>query len=523
MQRLGSVLHKCANLSVWLYVAAVTVVMPFYFTEGYGYIGTDKGVFFRKAGFPLLVAAVVFGVLDGAGRLLVRRREKKKQLSVTDWFVMAYVAAVFLSYGCSVYGESTGLWGNDSWPMGLFTHVCMAAAYFVLSRGFVGERIFYGVLLWVTTVVFGVGILNRFGIYPIEMAYANSSFISTVGNINWFCGYWSVVSWISVILYWNQEGKGKREKWAAVLYGTLAVISLALGILQGSDSGILALAAVLLALFCASAENPARMKRVLELLLMVCGICMVSALLHVIFPGAMTYRSGALAVLTQWPVAWGLGVICLGIYLAFRKWSAAGGFAAKVRRLYRRWALILGACAFGSYILLVVLNTLLPSGIPGLAETNLFTFDEDWGSMRGATWTAGLQVWTGQDLLHRLVGVGPDAMVHYIYSGSDGELLQMVQEQFPGSRLFNAHGEWITNLANWGLFGMTAFAGIMISAFVRFWKAGKQAPMLYLFAICVLGYTVNNLFSFQTMMNLPFLFIMLGIGEAQLRTALQAG
>ena len=44
-----------------------------------------------------------------------------------------------------------------------------------------------------------MAVVNRYEIRPLDMEYANYFFISTIGNIDWFCGYWSVIAWIPVI------------------------------------------------------------------------------------------------------------------------------------------------------------------------------------------------------------------------------------------------------------------------------------------------------------------------------------
>lgn len=41
-------------------------------------------------------------------------------------------------------------------------------------------------------LVFGLGLLNRFDVYPIASLRGDRSFISTLGNINWYCGFLAV-------------------------------------------------------------------------------------------------------------------------------------------------------------------------------------------------------------------------------------------------------------------------------------------------------------------------------------------
>jgi len=519
-------LEFALKVAVWVYLLVVVGWMPFYFTKGYGHIGSDKGDLYRAVAVPVLFVAFILWMARGVLRrwillktwgVKVAFRNFAMELSVLDLFMIWYFMSVALSFVLQEY-YMVGYWGHDSWPMGLHTHLSMLGAYFVISKNFIGEKVFCGLLLAVTTVVFGLRILNRYGVYPIPMEYANPSFISTVGNINWFCGYWSVTAWLGPIFYWAGEyGSGAKGRWIRIGLGCLATIALALGIVQGSDSGMITLAVVLLTLFCSSVRNAEKFRRFLELLLMVCGICITVNLADRLFPGALTYKVGVLKILAESWIPWAMGALCLVWYIVFRRRWDGAEFSPAFWKKCRKVVLILLAVSLVSYVILGILNTVLPGGVPGLAGKALFTFDGHWGNSRGITWAAGIKVWEGQDLLHKLVGVGPDNMADYIYSGGDLALRQTLEGWFEGERLYNAHGEWITNLANLGLFGMVTFGSMILYAFYKFFKAGAKKKLMYFLAISVLAYTVNNIFSFQTMMNLPQIFVLLAVGDALLQ------
>lgn len=86
-------------------------------------------------------------------------------------------------------------------------------------------------------------------------------------------------------------------------------------------------------------------------------------------------------------------------------------------------------------------------------------------------------------------------------------------EQFDDLRLTNAHSEPITLLVNIGMLGVVCYIGIMATGFVRFLRGAGRQPVLYLCAVSVLTYIAHNLVSFQQVLNTPFIFIILGIGE----------
>ena len=76
--------------------------------------------------------------------------------------------------------------------------------------------------------------------YKLEMKefqtsnWEYSHMISTIGNINWFCGYYSVALALPVAGFLKSEGRRKQ----AVLYG-ISVLGLFLLFVQGSDTGVM--------------------------------------------------------------------------------------------------------------------------------------------------------------------------------------------------------------------------------------------------------------------------------------------
>ena len=119
-----------------------------------------------------------------------------------------------------------------------------------------------------------------------------------------------------------------------------------------------------------------------------------------------------------------------------------------------------------------------------------------------------------QNFLHKLFGVGPDAMSAYMsQDGSEAPRMRL-EGWFGTATLTNGHNEWLTVLADVGILGLVGFAGAMISAMVRFFQKGKQNVLLCAIGFCLLAYTVNNLFSFQQTMNGATIYALLGMGAA---------
>lgn len=155
----------------------------------------------------------------------------------------------------------------------------------------------------------------------------------------------------------------------------------------------------------------------------------------------------------------------------------------------------------------------------GDGGSNWLMFSAAWGSNRGATWSAGARCFWEADLLHKIFGVGPDCMYAFLSNEASPELQNMVYDFFYGNRLTNAHNEWLTILVDIGVLGLVSYAGMMISVIRNFLHAGKKSKLVGACGFCVLAYTVNNMFSFQQVMNISTVFVIMGIGENLRRSA----
>ncbi len=156
-----------------------------------------------------------------------------------------------------------------------------------------------------------------------------------------------------------------------------------------------------------------------------------------------------------------------------------------------------------------------------MGEISALVFSRQWGSSRGATWSAGLRIYRSMPGLKKLIGVGPDCFAKSLYTIPD--LAESVNKQFNGSRLTNAHNEWLNMLVNMGIFGFISYGGIFVSAVIRFVYYGEKVfkgkgKYLCIFGFSAFAYTLHNVVSFQQILSTPFMFLMLGMGEGLVRT-----
>ena len=90
----------------------------------------------------------------------------------------------------------------------------------------------------------------------------------------------------------------------------------------------------------------------------------------------------------------------------------------------------------------------------------------------------------------------------------------MLRENFGQDRLCNTHNELLTELVNTGALGVCLYAGIFISFIRGCMKTGRRNPQAYLYGVCAFCYLAHNMVSFAQVLNLPFAFVLMGMGEA---------
>ncbi|MBQ9141032.1 MAG: O-antigen ligase family protein [Lachnospiraceae bacterium] len=524
LRDIQELLSGILNVLISLYMLLIMVGMPFYFTDGYERIGTNKYEFLYNVSTKMAVVLLPFACIYVGLWLYTWVKKKgaqfafRKSLSLTDYFALAYAVVVVISYLCSAYQEATAvgdaLKGARGWYMGLVSQLIFVAVYFAVSRFWKGQK--WMLMLWVpvTFVLYVLAFLNRFDVRPIEMKNATPEFISTIGNMNWYCGY--IIVLFSGILYYIWA-KRDWKPWGLLLMWVWLTMGFASLMTQGSQSGILALGVVLIVLYLLSMRRGEDLQRFWSCLLCMGVACMGTYVLRTIFEEQYNYEDGISVLLTFSPLA--IVIFVMTVVLCVGTW-----YLQKKDKVPVKAFTILGYVGCGAvavvvvaFLILGVLNTKHPGSIGALSELSIFTFDYEWGSLRGATWAAGVICFRDQNLLGKLIGVGPDSMGSYIHSGVNPEMLAMVKEYFNSLSLTNAHCEWLTALVNTGVLGMVSYAGLMISAIVRFFKARNALPLVGACGFGVLAYTVNNLVSFQQSMSTITVFIVLGMGEAWLR------
>lgn len=487
--------------------ATVCVAVPLYARDGYDQIGNAKFDIYKnilRLGFvPLLILTALYGVF--------RLQEKKKcGLSVTDGCVLAYL---FLSVMSTVFGGfyQDALWGSFGWNMGLLSQVSFVLLYFLLSRFGKHYRPVLVILCIVSAVVFLIGILHRVGIDPIGFYRGLSDdqmaqFLSTIGQATWYASYLIVVLpvGISVFLY------AQKKIWR-IVSGIYAVIGFCSLVTQNSDSAYFALAGFMLVFFWVCVEKEESLRRFVAVCVMFFASGKIMCFFMQIDPNPELQYDFMTRLVLDSALTWVLLGACLVLYVVL--WRRRDkSYSAQNMKWVRKAVLAAVVVLLVGMIALIILQTggFLPDAVAQrLSAVSYFTWNDDWGNGRGRIWEFAGRIFGEENLLHKLIGVGPDCLSSYVAANYSEEA-----ELFWGQKvLTNAHNEWLNILINGGVLGFVSYVGIFATAIQRFMKAEGENLLLAGIAAATASYMAYNFFCYQQVCCTPFVFILMGIGE----------
>lgn len=226
-------------------------------------------------------------------------------------------------------------------------------------------------------------------------------------------------------------------------------------------------------------------------------------LLRWLLPGNYNYETNNLCgYLTGSNISLIVGGAALGVYLVFRHKQVTDWLGKKEQKIIHQIMIGVPICGILIWLAAVLFHF----------QDGFFVWNKNWGNGRGTTILSGLQMYREMPVVHKLFGVGPDCFSVYAYSLP--EVAEQLRDVFGNNRLTNAHNELLTCLINQGLLGVLSFVGIFLPYIRKCMKKGEENPVFYIFAVSIVCYFLHNMVSFAQVLNISFLFLLLGMGEA---------
>lgn len=539
-----------------LYIIALLVALPLYTGGGYGQLGDKKYLLFRNISFFCLGIWLIAGM---PGRLRaavdwVRAFGTRKKrpgeghgrfpFNWLDCAAAAYGACVLVSAVCSSYGKLAWA-GYNEWYMGAVSQLLFVGIYFFVSRQYDGALwpLYLGeAALFIVTLL---GLWHRLGIDPLGLMtgwtkknWEYTHMLSTLGNINWLCGYYSVALSFLIVHFLREE-----RRWLQVFLYIASVLSYVLLVVQGSQGGWLIL------IVCTGGcvlLGRKRMEILKKTALLLTGFFLCMPLMELLLwlrgDRAAMPADGNIYAYVPWFVWLIAGGVCLlPAFLADKAGRSAAEKLYKEKRAAAKGRAEAEASAAENG------ETERKAAVKkrqGLKRTLTFgsiliglliaffifcrSVDDSFGSGRGFLWHISLEWLSEAGVKEKLIGAGPDcygaAVFQSLGTGSD----VWKGERWEYSVFTNAHNEFLNQLCNMGILGAAGYGAIFLAGLCLCWKCcrgGRRGEKEesrgsfygWLGFLALAMYGAHSLVSFQQVLNAPFLFLVLGLFGSSLR------
>lgn len=512
----GRIFHKLLREATAAYVFLMLAVYPLYYQNKYYNMGEAKWKFFSVVTFS--AGGILLCVLLLYMAKLCSKNEFKDymqgiHLSLPDKFVLAYMAAVFISVILSPYKDQV-IWGYDGWYMGLVAQICFVVIYYAVSRYWRWDQPAIVIYLAVAFLVFLLAVMMRFRIDPLEM-YKDLdeqyiiNFLTTIGQATWYSSYMVLLFPLGMFAFWHYD-----NKYARIFSGIFTAVGFMTMVTQNSDSAFAAFGVMFLALFWISMESNKRFGRFLEVIIMCLACFKFMGICQKIFAERAVPLDSLPVFCMQSNLIWVFLVIAVVFYLCFRQMEKNENMDISRVKILRVIVMVMAAAGVVSAVVYIYLNTAgkLPEDMR--SSNNYLLFNEYWGNNRGSSWIFAVKSFFAGGIARKLFGCGPDGFSAFVYSFFGEELAAKWGQN---TVLTCAHNEWLNALVNLGIVGAAAYIGIFVSVIRRFFQKSKECPELIAIAISVICYMGHNFFCYQQIICTPTVFILMGAGESMIR------
>ena len=496
------------------YLVLLFVGLPLYMQHGLDRIGDAKYLFFRNGTlacgamlFLLFLWEKVTGRLPGAAGV--------KPL---DRAVFLYFLSAILSFLLSPYRE-TAFWGYTDWHMGLVSQALFCGIYFSCRFFYREHKSIWVLAGTVAGIVMLLGVLNCLGADPLgiyagmeEWEWNRQYLLSKIGNNNWYAGYVNCMA--GILLAVMCRGKGIWR----ILGGVGSFLYFAASLTMGNLTGILAAMALALFLIILSLDSRTELLRALETVFL---FPLAQVFLHLLeATGKGTTRMpGKLEKAIFYSNIWYVLLIMTGLLAVLLKSREKRGRQDFLKgKGYGKRLLLTVGIVMGLGVLIVI-GILIKSAPESLAVSrpgdSLSTKILQGANGRLALWKGTLELFWDAPFLQKIFGAGPDCYYHVLYEQSNLGLDWKERGILEDTVYANAHNEWLNLLITQGLLGVAGYGGIFGAAV---YSLGRNRKIQRQFAVllCVIGYFVCSLFTFQQVLSTPFLFALLGMAEEKM-------
>lgn len=443
-----------------IYVLFILGIYPFLMKNGFVDISKTKSDIFVIITGLVFLLCVLISLIKKDGKWIYKKE---------NWLILSIIISIGISTCSSMFPEYA-LTGEEGRYQGAI--VCWTygiAAFCILNFGSF-KKYYIEVMILAGTIVSLIAILN---FYEIDIlgtlqrikAYQRHAYISTIGNINIFAAYLSVVVPAAVARLIVEKNKWKKY----VLYVCLFILFGGM-IASSCDSVYITLGTLFIGLPFFCLYDYEKRKCMSEILVIFGATIFVSSLINKTLVYPLAYVDGMNRHFADINLACAIFIACVVVDIFF---AMTKKMMDKVNK--QTWQK-------GWLIFIVVVGVV----VSAIYVTNT-TFDFRWGSYRAFIWGQGLDFYIKQPLKEKLFGIGPDMIfpVFYRFYGYEGMMVD-------GFAFYdNLHNEYLQYLVTIGLIGTILYVFSISRCFHRVYQNMKQSEDSFIVFMVMLCYVMQ--------------------------------
>lgn len=495
------------------YLLVMFTFFELFLTNQYARARTDKFLLFIILSGVLIVSTVVISLVYNFDKGIkaqggIHTERPIFALSATDvgffaFFIFAAITTLISPYKLdSLLGSA----GRDNGLLLIFLYLCV---YFIISRFYYFKNYVLCAFLVFGSIVSLLAILHFFYIDPLGVmdGYSESvvkDFGSTIGNKNLIASYMCIFLPFTLMMFVVQK------KISMIITSGFALVFAYCGLLvAGSNSGYIGFFAMMFFVFAVCVRKFELLRRLmLALTVMFAGSLLLRVFSFIMNDNSKGFEAiGKTLIYSKWIfiIIAVTGALTLILYaLKFKKVTIT-----KWPKNVLTGVVLFVACAllsFCAYLFIKYSFIDTKTDIGSLSQ--IFRFDDRWGTHRGFFWINGMKEFFDFDFIHIMFGSGCDTF-YYVFEPYFEEL----SIRFNNGSTNCIHSEFLNYLVTQGVLGLLSYLAILITSVYRSLKVSLKNELALIFVFPVITYAAQSVVNIYNPIVTPFLFIFIALSE----------
>ena len=138
------------------------------------------------------------------------------------------------------------------------------------------------------------------------------------------------------------------------------------------------------------------------------------------------------------------------------------------------------------------------------SHTQIFKFDDNWGTYRGFIWKRSWKAFLAGTPLQKIFGYGNEMLLPVMKDMFYDEMIALTGKVYD-----NAHNEILQYLVTLGVFGALTYIGLCLSTVIYVIRRLEEDPIIIALLVGIVGYLGAGLVYLNQPITTPYLFVMI--------------